>query len=307
MLHLAPLLALIAIAGYLLGTRHAVPAAAGGTREAVADGVAVEYPVSSGWRPAERSPQVPGLGMRALLALAPGEGAPRAGLVIGRLAARTAGPLPATLLARAHGAPRTQIVTLEGVQALRYELQGAGPGGAALTAYALPRTSAGQVLALCYAPDAASAELRTCEGVVRTLTPTGADGGGAQVSLVPDPGYERRLRTALARLEALRKPLRTRLAAEPAPATMAALCERLATGSGDVAEALASFQPPPAAEAAQLALTRALVTVREGYRALARAIAAGEATRYTAARTRVIEGEARVNDALGQLVLLGYG
>src|SRR5271167_2194863 len=115
-------LVLVAVAGYLAGSRHSTAHAAGEdppsqARVLSSSGLLLEYPVD--WQRAAAPTSIPGLTLTGPVTLAP-QGATAAGMLSGQLPAGEPGPLPASFLAQLHGLPHVEVVDLVSTQAYRY-------------------------------------------------------------------------------------------------------------------------------------------------------------------------------------------
>jgi hypothetical protein len=309
-LHRAALLglALLAAGGYAIGRavwrgKQSAPR----TRSALAAGVLLEYP--SVWREAAAAPSIPGLPLEHAVLLGPGasagaaSGSPAAGLLVGSLPAGEPAPLPRSFLGRLPAAPRTAVVNLLELQAYRYSglRSPAFPGSP--TIYAIPRQRLGPALAVCYGRAASASFMRTCEGVVASVTQLGET---QSYSLTPDPAYARSLGAALATLDRQRLEVATELRSSPAPPRMGALATRLASSFAAAANALSALEAPVPVANAQASLLQALGACRSAYAALARTAAAAPASALAGiARARASEGG--VDQALEGFALLGYG
>jgi hypothetical protein len=305
---LVALLAMIAAAGFLLGREGAPRSSSRAPQmlEASSEGVAVEYPSRSGWRPVRSAAPLSGVTLQEPVALAPRGDPALGGLVAGRSPDSAGAPLPLSLLARVGAGGRADVVVLEGGQALRYALPDGGPGGAPLTVFAMPRGNAQPILALCYAPARAPSRMRACEGIARTLSISGPAGSGGALPLTPDSAYGRLVQAAVGHLTSTERILRGRLARDSRAPTAALIATRLASAVGAVAAALAAVSPPAAAEAAHAALVRSLRGLRDAYRALGEAARAESSSAWVSARGRVAGAEASIGVALTELALLGY-
>ena len=155
----------------------------------------------------------------------------------------------------------------------------------------------------CYAAPAFLSQLQTCQHVVTTLTLAGRT---QSYDLTPQASYAEGLSASIGALESSRVALRRQMSSHPAPATLAGVAARLAEAFAKAASSISALQPSLATGQAQSALSGALLSSRSAYAALARAALARSETRFAAARDRVNDGEARVDDALATFGLLGY-
>jgi hypothetical protein len=297
--------AVVAIAGYLLGVHRAptTPASASGekTRIASGAGILLEYP--SSWQPVATAPGIPGLALgRPLVLLAPGGNADRAGLVSGQLTAGSEDPLPAALLAVMRGLPRSEVVALANLQAYRYSGLHLPGYDRALALYVIPNTGEDPTAVACYAPTELSPDLQECEQIVAQLTP----GGQAQPDISPVGAYASRLDALIGALNRRRVRLRAQMHVPGTPAAVARLATALAGRFGAAAASLRALEAPPAIGGAQTALREAILRAADAYRALAGATGLGGAE-YDTAQTQVADAEDAVNRALERYSLLGYG
>ncbi len=297
--------AVVAIAGYLLGVHRAptLPASASGekTRIASGAGILLEYP--SSWQPVATAPGIPGLALgRPLVLLAPGGNATRAGLVSGQLTAGSGDPLPAALLAVLRGLPRSEVVALANVQAYRYSDLHLPGYDRALALYVIPNTGEEPTAVACYAATELSTYLQECEQIVAQLNP----GGQAQSNISPVGAYASRLDALVGALNRQRVRLRAQMHVPRAPAAVARLATALAGRFAVAAASLRALEAPPAVGGAQTALSEAILRAAGAYRALAGATGPGGAG-YDTAQAQVANAEGAVNTALESYSLLGYG
>jgi hypothetical protein len=73
------------------------------------------------------------------------------------------------------------------------------------------------------------------------------------------------------------------------------------------ASTLARLETPPVAGVAQVLLARAMIAAADAYRRLGGAVRSGTPASFARARARVGATEERVNRALENFALLGYG
>jgi hypothetical protein len=90
----ASILVSVAIFGYLIGHSRSSAAPAEGVREASNAVGSLDYPSTSGWRPAPAAPRIPGLSIAQPLVLAPEGDTSRAGLIAGQFVENGSLPLP---------------------------------------------------------------------------------------------------------------------------------------------------------------------------------------------------------------------
>jgi len=302
---LLPVLAVVAIAGYLLGIHRAsappAPTPSAGaaqeTRIAAGSSVLLEYPAS--WRPVTAAPAIPGLSIARPLLLAPGGDAARAGLLSGQLPAGASSPLPSAFLALVRGIPRTEVLDLTNLQAYRYS--GLSGYQRTLDVYVIPTVGGSPTVLVCYAASGFSSYLNQCEQIVERVALVGQQ---TSEQLSPDPAYARALSGIVTGLDRERVALRRQMSAHPGE--VGALASALAGRFASAAALVTALEAPQPASAAQVALASALIAARSAYTALA-ATAAGEGADSPAgAEEQVDKAEAGVDGALASFELLGY-
>jgi hypothetical protein len=294
----APILAAVAVVGYLIGHAHTGSAAPVKTRTLSTSRLLLDYPAD--WRRVVGGPEIPGLPITHAVVLAPRGEASRAGLVIGQLAGGEASPLPPSFVASMPRLPATTVVDLLEAQAYRYaqlEIPGFSPS---LTLYAIPNPAGNETVLACYAAAALSEQLRACDQIVATVTLAGQ---AQSYDLTPEPAYARELSSAIAGLNGQRLGLRRMMGSGASPAAVAAIASRLAGRFADAAANVSALEPSLVAKRAQIALATAMLGARRAYSALA---AAGTPSRAQPARQQVYEAEADVNATLADFSLLGY-
>jgi hypothetical protein len=301
----APVLVVLALAGYLAGS-HTVRFAAAGTRSNGAPSVSagsalLEYP--SSWHPTSAGPSIPGLRISDQIMLAPGGDADRAGLIGGRIAASEGNPLPGPFLSSLRGAPATSVVNFVAGQAYVYTNLDIPDYHHVLDLYVIPDEGNGATALACYAPQTDSAYLSECKRIVAELTLTGPSSN----NLTPDASYESGLRTLIEALDRERATLRSEMGVSTTTATLASLSTRLAAHFAAAATSLTSLTPPPPASVAQASLASALARAGVAYRTLASAASEDSEADSPAAHQQIDEAEGSVEDALEDLALLGYG
>jgi hypothetical protein len=306
-----PLLAAVAILGYLAGHHRAsatTAGAAGKTPIAYGKSVLLEYPHS--WRPvdARTAPAIPGVRITSPVLLAPGGDAASAGLLSGQIPGGGTSPLPNGLLAQLRGAPHTEVVDLLNAQAYRYSQLSVRGYDRVLYLYVIPNLDlvpnpGGSSTALaCYAAAAASSYLRQCQRIVAGLTLVGHSAS----DLTPEAGYAGRLNQLIASLDGERLKLRARMRTRATPIALSHLASTLAERFAAAAKSLSVLEPPPAVGATQAALANSIEGARGAYEALAAAALAGSPSGYAAAQAHVAQAESGVDAALQSFALLGY-
>jgi hypothetical protein len=303
-----PILAVVAILGYLIGAHRAptTPAVISssdhteGTQVASAATVTFEYPTS--WQRTASVPAVPGLQILHPFLLSPAGNAAQAGLLSGRLAGGEPSPLPRSFLAGVRGIPHTEVVSLTNVQAYRYshlDIQGFSH---VVNLYVVPNLGADATVVACYAAGGYAEYLHECEEIVTQLTLVGQ----AAAVLSPSTAYAGELGGVLAKLDAARVKLRGEIHARTSLAGVDSLATALASRFADVAATLHTLEPPLAAVGAQTVLAGAVVQARNAYTALAAAAASERSGSYASAERAVAAAERAVDAALENFLLLGY-
>jgi hypothetical protein len=300
-----PLLLAVAVLGYLMGIRHV-----SGTRTSspappdmqVASGsdVVLEYPL--GWHQSPRGQGVPGLVPAQPLWLASSAAGQSAGLEAGSLPGTPASPLAPGLLARLHGLPKVEVVSLAALEALRYPDVRLAGYGQRLEIYAVPSPANGEAVLACHAPASAVALLDQCEQIVSSLSLAGQ----STLDVTPDPVYARRLKALVAGVDGARRVSRARMSRAGDPRALASSSATLATRFVHGAGRLARLEAPPVAGAAQVVLARAMIAAGGAYSALGQAARAQRPARFHDARLRVQKAEQGVDRALENFALLGY-
>jgi len=291
----------VAIAGYVTGHGHARPPEREQTLTASAAGVLLTLPQD--WQTVASAPPIPGLTLAHAIQLAPNGETSHAGLIAGEIPGRDPSPLPRDLLDRMRGLPATSVVGLLEVQAYRYTGFHIPGYGSQLVVYVIPNPGAERTALACYASPALLSQMQTCQHSVTTLTLAGRT---QSYDLTPQASYAHGLSASIGALESSRLALRRQMISHPAPATLAGVATRLAQSFAKAASSISALQPNLATGQAQSALSGALLSTRAAYAALAGAALAQSETRFAAARERVSDGEASVDDALGTFALLGY-
>ncbi len=295
------LLVAVAIVGYLVGHTRSQPAPKEKMLTASAASVLLQYP--SAWQQASAAPEIRGLSISMPLVLAPGGDPAHAGLEAGQLVGSEPSTLPRSFTALLRQLPDTQVVSLIGNQAYRYP-QLAIPGfERELTLYTIPNPGREPTAVACYASAGFSADMRTCEHIVATLTLVGQS---QSYDLTPNPTYAAQLTASIAALEKQRLTLRREISLQPPSVTLQQTATRLASVFAHAAESLSGLEPPLAVGRAQTALATSLVHARNAYTEFATAVAQGGSAGVSVARQRVYEAETSVDSALEAFSLLGY-
>ena len=301
----APLLLVIAIAGFVAGHRHASSAPAGAsdrTQSAYGSSVLLEYPAN--WRQVDTrlAPAIPGLTITGAVLLSPGGEGVRAGLLSGRIPRGESSPLPDAFLAHLHRAPRTDVVDLLDAQAYRYSHLSLPRYNRILDLYVLPSPAGGDAALACYASKPLASYLKQCQQIVAGLTLVGR----SPTDLTPEAGYAGRLGQLVEKLDRKRLELRASMRASTAPATSSRLAATLAERFAAAARSLSVLEPPPPVGPTQAALASAIVRARQAYETLSAAAPAGSSSHYATAQASVEAAEGDVDAALQDFALLGY-
>jgi hypothetical protein len=298
---MAPILAVVAILGYMAGHDRSRAASGEKSRTIFTTSVLLDYP--SDWQPAAAAPGIPDLSIAHPVVLAPDGDAAHAGLLTGQLPGGEPSPLPRRFLARMRRLPDTEVVDLPETQAYRYARLSIPGFDRMLSLYAIPNPGGNPTALVCYASAAFSAYMRTCEQIVATLTLVGQP---PSYGLTPEPGYARRLSASIGVLDGQRVALRREMRPGAVPGTVQRLATRLAAGFANAAASLSLLEPSFATDQAQAALSRSILRTRDAYAALAAAATAESPSRSAAARRQVYEAETSVNAMLESFALLGY-
>jgi hypothetical protein len=302
-----PLLLAVAVAGYMVGYRHAptAPAAALGETSQIVSGANVLLEFPSSWQRTDAAPTVPGLQLTRELALAADGTHAQAGLISGQLPAGEPSPLPAVFREDLLGVPKTELLDFLGGQAYRYSgLRIAGyPPTQTLNLYVIPNPGNGPTAIGCYAAKGYSTVLAECEQIVAKVTLVGQ----SQFDLTPDANYAQRLGALLRALDGERLQLRRRMHDSRSPVAIGALAKTLAAKLAATVAGLTPLEPPIAAGAAQAALASALLTAESAYQALGVSAAEERIGSYAPDLARVERAETGVDTALESFALLGYG
>ncbi len=257
----------------------------------------LEY--SGGWRPVRHAPALPGLRVLDPVALTPGGRASNAGLVLGVLAGSRESPLPETLIAVLHSAPRAEVVeALGGQDFYRYRFN----DGEAVELYVQPSPGENANVLACYAPLQAAARLHECSQIVASATPQSGPEG-----LTPDREFASSLATVLATFEDGRRQQSPRL--EGAPSAAAAAAEAATALSGlalSTERSVSGLDWPSVLGGARSSLEGGLRSASAAYSALARAAGAREAEAFDTARLRVAGAEQEIDRALADFAIYGY-
>jgi hypothetical protein len=297
-------LILVAVAGYLAGNHSAstsgVANPPSATRSLSTSGLQLEYPIS--WQRAASATTIPGLALTGPVMLTP-QGSPGAGLLTGQLPAGGAGPLPASFVAQLHTLPHVEVVDLVSTQAFRYsglELPGFGSG---LDLFVIPEAAGGARVMACIAHERLTPVSQECErivsGVAFTVPPIAA--------LTPEPIYAKALAAVVTSLQAPRARARKEMSTNSSVAEVAGAASGLASRMSAAASSLAALQAPQLVAPAGTALADALRRCGQAYTAFATAARSEILSEYEAARNAVGGAESRVDAALANFALLGYG
>jgi hypothetical protein len=298
-----PLLAVVAIAGYLLGSHRASASSrrssstTPATAKQLVPGSSVLLEYQRGWRSSAAMQSIPGLAIADPLLLAPGGDAAHAGLLGGQLPAGAPSPLPASFLALVHGLPNTEILDLARLQIYKYS--GLSGYDRTLDVYVILTAAARPTALVCYAASGYTSYLQQCGQIVARVSLLG---GQSAEELSPDAAYAAQLSALITGLDGERLKLRREMHLQAA--AVAPLAARLARRFAGAGASVAALEPPQPASAAQAALASALKAAHAAYAALA-AAAAGAAT-TAEAEQRVQRAETAVDSVLESFALLGY-
>jgi hypothetical protein len=298
-------LVLVAVGGYLVGSHRGSSQVAAEdppstTRSLSSSGLLLEYPVT--WRRASSSTSIPGLTLARPVTLVP-DGNAAAGLITGQLPAGEAAPLPASFLARLHGLPHVEVVNLVSTQAYRYTRIGLSNFGKAIDLYVIPAAGSGARVMACFAPKRLIPASQQCERIVSGVALTGPPAE----TLTPEPIYAKQLSAVVSSLDAERVRARRQTASGASVAQVASAAANLAARLSSASESLAALQPPQLVAPAGAVLAGALRRAADSYSALAVAARAESLSEYDIARGAIGTAESRVDAALANFAVLGYG
>jgi hypothetical protein len=293
----------VAVIGYALGHRgHTTAAPPPRTHAVYAADALLEPPVS--WTAAPAAPAVPGLALQGPVALAPRGDTAVGGVVVGQLAGEGVTPLPASLLANIAPAPHGEVVSLAETQAYRYPgLHVAGFAGT-LELYAIPRAGGGATGVACWAPQAGSEVMHTCEQIVAAMRLVGQPRGP---NLTVESTYAGKVAALVATLDQQRQTLRSQISRQTSRPAVAQLARTLAGSFTTAAATLSALEAPLPVGRAHALLYHGLQRTAAAYTALASAASASSLSSYESARASVSAGERDISTALEDYSLLGYG
>jgi hypothetical protein len=297
----AALLGAVAIAGYLVGHRPPPSPSREQTLTASVAAALLDFPAS--WQPSTSVPTIKGLQIEHPLLLVPAGSGGHAGLLAGALPAREHSPLPSQFLAAAGRRPQTSVVNLQEAQAYRYTGLTVPGSGQALVLFVIPNPGASPTALACYAAPAALRYMQACEHVVARLTLVGQS---QTYELAPQPTYAGQLSSAILSLDQARTKLRRGMGSRVPPATVVRLAGRLAQAFARAAASLSAVEPSIPTAGAQAVLSGTILRAHAAYSALAGAAHRRDQVAFTTARTRVLEAETAVEEALAGFGLLGY-
>jgi hypothetical protein len=293
----------VAVAGYALGHKgHTVAAAPPRTHPVYAAGAVLESPLD--WTTSAQTPAIPGLSLQAPVTLAPKGDGGAGGVVVGQLPRGGPTPMPATLLAQVTPAPRGEVVSLAETQAYRYAGLRVAGFADVLELYAVPRADGGTIGVACYASNAGSGTMRTCEQIVAVLKLVGQPRGP---NLTVEPVYAGKVAALLGGLDQQRQNLRTQISRQTSRTVVAHLTQTLSQSFTSAANVLSKLEAPLPAGHAHALLFHALRRTASAYAELAAAASANSLSAYEAARANVNSAESEISATLEDYSLIGYG
>lgn len=296
-----PVLATVAILGYLAGHGRAHAAPRVSNRTISAASLLLTYP--SDWQPVAGAPEIPGLSIVRPLVLAPNGDAAHAGLLTGELSGGEPSLLPRRFMTQMRALPDTEIVELVGTQAYMYARLNVKGFDRMLNIYAIPSPGSNPTVLACYASPAFSVAMRECAQIVAGLTLVGQQ---PSYNLTPEADYARELSASIGELNRERVGLRREMRPGASPLTTQRLATRLAAGFAHAAASLTLLAPSPTTVQAQTMLASSILRASEAYAALAAAATAESPSRAASAKRQVDETETGVNAVLEGFALLGY-
>ncbi len=292
-----------AVLGFMLGHRgHTSPAPPPRTHPVYAADALLESPIT--WTTVAQAPSIPGVPLQAPVALAPQGGTSQGGIVVGQLVGQGVTPLPAALVASVTPAPHGEVVSLAETQAYRYAGLHIAGFPDVVELYAIPRTGGGTTGVACYAAQAGSETMHTCEQIVAALKLVGEPRGP---NLSVEPVYAGKVAALVAALDQQRASLRTQIGKESSLSAVAQLARSLSQAFTSAAGALSALEAPLPVGRAHAELYQALRRSAAAYSSLASGAASGSLSSYEAARASVDAAEREVSTALEDYSLLGYG
>jgi hypothetical protein len=290
----AALVPVLAALGFLLGHRRdseqPVAAAIG------AGPVSLAFP--SDWRSLAGADGLPGLRLADPIVLTWGSASARGELWAG-IAPDAEGPLmlPADFARALSSRPRPQAVRLGSLEALRFRDLRHPALSTPLTLFVVP-TDRGAATIACLGREA----LDPCEGIAATVSLR----KGTALALGPSTSYGSALRVALAELNRARARGRAQLASATTQRAQSRNAQSLSAIFGDAARAVGRAHPGPAERPSHRALRGALMSIGEGYGALAAAARRDDRAAFERAAGRVRNAEDALDRALTSLERLGY-
>ena len=226
-----------------------------------------------------------------------------AGLIAGRPARRAKRGVAGGFLARLHGLPRVEVVNLVSTQAYRYSHIGLTGLGRAFDLYVIPATGAGARVMACFAPERLIPAIQQCERIVSGVALTGPP----PATLTPEPIYAKQLSSVLGSLDAERARARKEMGSSASASKVATAASTLASNLSSASQSLAALQAPQLVAPAGAALAAHCARPGRPMEALADAARAESLSGYDEARSAVGAAETRVDAALANIALLGYG
>jgi len=297
----AAVLGAVAIAGYLVGHRPPPSPAREPTLTASVAAALLDFPAS--WQPSTAVPAIKGLPIEHPLLLVPAGSGGQAGLLAGALPAGERSPLPSQFLAAAGRQPQTSVVNLQEAQAYRYAGLTVPGSSQALVLYVIPNPGASPTALACYAAPAVARYLQACEHVIARLTLVGQS---QTYEPTPQPTYAGQLSAAILALDQTRTKLRRAMGPRAQPPAVVRLAGRLARAFARAGASVSSLEPSIPTGGAQAVLSGAILRAHAAYAALAAAAHRRDEAAFASARTRVLEAETGVDQALDGFGLLGY-
>jgi hypothetical protein len=292
-----------AAAGFLIGGSGSDSEDGGGEAPALnssasAGGLELSFPDT--WARASGGSELPGLPLDDI-ALAP-KGQPGSALNAGMTNGSGVTLLPKPFLATLPSEPKGEPVKLGDLQAFRYT--GLKPEGfdGALTVYTVP-TTGGVATSACQASAADADEfLPECERVAASLQLAGVEA----VALGPSDEYASALNKTLGTLSSARSSGEKKLQQAGTQKAQAQAARALADSYGKAASSMGDAPAGPAERTANEAIVASMAAVQRAYEKLGSAAANDNSGAYQAASRAVQSGQARLDEALKSLELLGY-
>jgi hypothetical protein len=297
----AALVAVAAVAGFLLGGSGSDDESVPLTNTASAGSLSLSFP--AGWERVPEQARIPGMHFENAIVLTPAVGSGDR-LVAGKTDGSGRTLLPVALLNELPGddPPEGEAVRLGKLEAYRYTGLRPADSRLTLTIFTIPTSSGIATIACAAEPGGVADFVADCERAAGSATLAGTE----PMSLGPSPAYARRVSAAIDSLAKARSERVDALRAAHLPNKQAAAADRVADAYRAAARSVQAADPGPADREAGAALAAALTGAEEAYRRLATAARKGSRDAYDQARNAARQAERKVQDRLADLQELGY-